>query len=59
MLLNVVEIAKVPWAVHEPEINHGLGIRKQSLYFIVITGIKKQKMIKDIVNLTLLELEIL
>ena len=51
--------------MYEPEMYHTFGIRKNGLYFIVyksskvvITGIKNQKMIKDIVYATLLELEI-
>ena len=65
-IVNYLEMAKFSGAVYEPEICHALGIRQNGLYFIVyksgkvvITGIKNQKMINDIVNPTLLEIEIL
>ena len=59
-LKNVVDynkFVKIPGASYEPEIFHALCIRTKGLYFIVyksgkvvITGIKNQSMISNIIN---------
>ena len=65
-VVNYSELSKLSGAVYEPEIYHAVGIRRNGVYFIVyktgkvvITGIKNSRMLSDVVDPTLLELEVL
>ena len=65
-VVNYSELSKLSGAVYEPEIYHAVGIRRNGVYFIVyktgkvvITGIKNSKMLSEVVDPTLLELEVL
>ena len=60
------DFLQLPGSTYEPEIYHGLEIRRGGVYFIiyrsskvVITGIKSSSVLNDIVYPTILELEML
>ena len=62
--VNYFKMMKLPAATYEPEIYHALNIKRKRVHFtvcrsgkVVITGITSERVIDDIVNPTLLELE--
>ena len=64
--VNYFKMMKLPGATYKPEIYHALNIKRKRVHFtvyrtgkVVITGITSERVIDDIVNPTLLELEIL